>query len=168
MATPRTRPATPRARHGRPRERAVMTRPQYATSRRRAARYGQFLAIQSYIEQNLSRMDLCAETLLPKFGVSRATLYRLFEEEGGVRNYIVDRRLFRAILDISTGPQHRGKIQQAAKRWGFSSAANFNRSVRHTFGGAPGALLRSPQATAADSDVIGAYPSKNILVPLSR
>ncbi|MEL7110100.1 MAG: AraC family transcriptional regulator [Pseudomonadota bacterium] len=148
--------------------RIAIVQPQYASSRRRAARYGQYVSIQSYIEQNLHRLDLCAETLLPKFGVSRATLYRLFEEEGGVRNYIVDRRLFRALLDISSGPQRRGKIQQAAKSWGFSSAANFNRSVRHAFGGAPGSLFRPTAVLQADTDVIGAHPSRNILVPFSR
>ena len=148
--------------------RAALVQPQYSTSRRRAARLDQYRSIQSYIEQNLHQMDLCAETLLPKFGVSRATLYRLFEDEGGVRNYIVDRRLFRALLDISDGSTRRGVIQKAAKSWGFSSAANFNRSVRHAFGGAPGSLFRPKPSDASEAEVIGAYPSRNILVPISR
>lgn len=148
--------------------RAVILQPQYTSSRRRAARHAQYHSIQSYIEQNLSRLDLGAETLLPMFGVSRATLYRLFEEEGGVRNYIVERRLFRALSEISSGPQRRGKIQQAAKSWGFSSAANFNRSVRHAFGDTPGSLFRATAAIAEDADIIGAHPLRNILVPLSQ
>lgn len=121
-------------------------------SPRQSARLVQRAAIDRFIEDNLSRLDLAAEVIVPEFGVSRATLYRLFEDEGGVRKYIVDRRLFRALLDISDGGRRRGNIQQAAKRWGFSSAANFNRSVRQVFGGTPGALFR---ARAEVEPVIG-------------
>lgn len=124
--------------------REAMSEPRYAANVRRASRDAQLRAIQTYIEQNLSRLDLSAEDVLPRFGVSRATLYRMFETYGGVRNYIVDRRLFHALKELSGQGVCRGKIQRAAKRWGFSSAANFNRSVRHVFGGAPGALFREP------------------------
>ena len=127
--------------------RAVLSEPPYPYSARQSARAAQRAAIDRFIEENLARLDLSAETILPQFGVSRATLYRLFEEDGGVRKYIVDRRLFRALLEISTGGARRGVIQHAAKRWGFSSAANFNRSVRHAFGGTPGSLFKE-QAVA--------------------
>jgi len=122
--------------------RALHMRPAPPLSRSKEIRRSQFSRIQAYMESNLGRLDLCAEELLGQFGVSRATLYRLFEQQGGVRNYIVDRRLFRALLELSIGPRRRGQIQQAAKRWGFSSAANFNRSVQQAFGSAPGALFR--------------------------
>ena len=131
--------------------REAIARPIYEVSPRRAARKSQRQAIQAYIEQNLGRLDLCADGLLPHFGVSRATLYRMFEVFGGVRNYIVDRRLFHALLDISDRQSARGKIQQAAKTWGFSSAANFNRSVQHAFGGAPGSLFRERHAGVRSS-----------------
>ncbi|MEM6901225.1 MAG: AraC family transcriptional regulator [Pseudomonadota bacterium] len=124
--------------------RKVLLKPQVSLSPRRAARQTQMRQILQFIERNLGRLDLSAETLLPEFGLSRATLYRLFESQGGVRSYIVDRRLFRALQEISESPSRRGKIQLAAKRWGFSSPSNFNRSVQHVFGASPGALLRSP------------------------
>ena len=124
--------------------REAITQPRYAANVRRASRDVQLRAIQSHIEQNLSRLELSAEDVLPRFGVSRATLYRMFETYGGVRNYIVDRRLFHALKELSGQGVCRGKVQRAAKRWGFSSAANFNRSVQHVFGGAPGALFREP------------------------
>ncbi|MEM7638432.1 MAG: AraC family transcriptional regulator [Pseudomonadota bacterium] len=124
--------------------RAILLMPQRGLSPRRAARQSQLRQILHFIELNLGRLDLSAETLLPEFGLSRATLYRLFEPQGGVRNYIVNRRLFRALLEIADAPSRRGKIQLAAKRWGFSSPSNFNRSVQHVFGASPGALLRKP------------------------
>lgn len=122
-------------------------------SRRQSARQTQLHAIEQCIERNLGRLDLSAETLLPEFGLSRATLYRLFESRGGVRSYIVDRRLFRALMEISDSPTRRGKIQLAAKRWGFSSPSNFNRSVQQVFGASPGALLKRPAKQDLDPKV---------------
>lgn len=138
---------------------AALTAPRHQYSARRSARVAQRVAIDRFIEGRLACLSLSAETILPEFGVSRATLYRLFEEEGGVRKYIVDRRLFRALLEISENGKRRGRIQQAAKRWGFSSAANFNRSVRQVFGGTPGSLFTDQvdafaEQSGADRDPI--------------
>lgn len=100
--------------------------------------------ICDFIERNLESETLSTQTLLAQFGVSRASLYRMFEHEGGVRNYITNRRLFRAVFQISTNPMSRGQIYQAAEKWGFSSAANFSRSVRREFGATPGSLFEAP------------------------
>ncbi|MEO0606915.1 MAG: helix-turn-helix domain-containing protein [Pseudomonadota bacterium] len=116
---------------------------------RRRARKALSDQIAGYIEQHLGAADLCVETLLERFGVSRASLYRMFEERGGVRQYINDRRLYRAVLDISKGPMQRGKIADAAEKWGFSSGANFNRAIRRAFGVAPGSLLKLPDEGVA-------------------
>jgi len=102
--------------------------------------------IGRYIEKHLEAPELSTVTLLREFGVSRATLYRMFEPEGGVRNYISSRRLFRAITNLSREPGVRGKIHEVAERWGFSSDANFSRSVRRAYGAAPGALFRPDRA----------------------
>lgn len=97
--------------------------------------------ISSHIERHLDHWDLSVKTLLRDFGVSRASLYRMFEHHGGVRQYISDRRLVRAVLDITKHPLRRGEISNAAEKWGFSSNANFNRSVKRKFGVAPGSLV---------------------------
>ncbi|MEM9570717.1 MAG: AraC family transcriptional regulator [Pseudomonadota bacterium] len=97
-----------------------------------------------FIERSLSDLNLSPRTILAQFGVSRATLFRIFEPEGGVRNYINSRRLFRAVHQISTNPLTRGEIHKAAERWGFSSDANFNRAVKRAFGTRPSALFEGP------------------------
>lgn len=102
-------------------------------------------AISRHIEQNLDRWDLSVDTILSNFGVSRASLYRLFDDRGGVRQFISDRRLLRAVLDIAKGPLQRGAISNVAERWGFSSGSNFNRAVRREFGVAPGSLINLPE-----------------------
>ncbi len=109
-------------------------------------------AISSYVEQNLDQWDLSVQSILKNFGVSRASLYRMFEDRGGVRQFISDRRLLRAVLDISKGPLLRGKIAAAAEKWGFSSGANFNRAIRREFGVTPGSLINLPDEDASILD----------------
>jgi len=100
--------------------------------------------ICAYIEENLTNARLSTTSLLRQFGVSRATLFRMFEPEGGVRSYINDRRMYRAVFQISIDPMTRGEISKASEMWGFSSDANFNRSVRRNFGVSPSSLFEAP------------------------
>ncbi|MEO1303489.1 MAG: hypothetical protein AAFV37_00845 [Pseudomonadota bacterium] len=100
--------------------------------------------IQRYIERHLGSEDLSAGRILREFGVSRASLYRMFEQMGGVRSYITERRAVRAVLDIWGAGGRRGAAREAADRWGFSSGPNFNRVINRMFGGTPGGLFQSP------------------------
>ena len=111
---------------------------------REKARTALFESICCHIERNIGDPDFTVDTILQNFGVSRASLYRLFEDRGGVRQYISDRRLLHAVLDITARPLRRGDISAAAEKWGFSSNANFNRAVRREFGVTPGALIDVP------------------------
>lgn len=108
---------------------------------RRRARDALQHQICRHIEQNLLDQDLSANTLLRDFGLSRASLYRMFNERGGVRQYINERRLLSAVIEISRQPGQRGIVTQVANKWGFSSGANFNRSVKRRFGVPPGELV---------------------------
>ena len=100
--------------------------------------------ICDYIEEHLHLPTLTTKSILDEFGVSRASLYRIFEREGGVRNYISMRRLFRAVGELATKPTVRGEISKVAEHWGFSSNANFHRSVKTAFGVKPGSLFEYP------------------------
>jgi len=105
--------------------------------------------ICAHIEENLTNAKLSTTSLLHQFGVSRATLFRMFEPEGGVRSYINDRRMYRAVFQISIDPMTRGEISKASEKWGFSSDANFNRSVRRSFGVSPSSLFEAPLESVA-------------------
>jgi len=100
--------------------------------------------IRNFIEDNLSDLSLLPAEICNTFNLSRATLYRMFEADGGVRRYIQDRRLHSAIWDLADGGIHRGRLTEVAEKWGFSSNANFNRAVKSAFGMPPGALFRPP------------------------
>lgn len=108
---------------------------------RRQARDALGDLIFEYIERHLASPDLSVDLILRNFGVSRASLFRIFEPKGGVRQYISDRRLYRAIADITHAPSHRGSINAASEKWGFSSIANFNRAVKRKFGVPPKTLI---------------------------
>lgn len=100
--------------------------------------------IRTYIEENLGDLNLLPAKICERFNLSRATLYRMFEIDGGVRRYIQDRRLYAAVWDLAEGGIHRGRLTAVSEKWGFSSNANFNRAVKIVFGMPPGALFRSP------------------------
>jgi len=111
---------------------------------RAAMRDANHKQIITYIEQRLASKSLAASEIINAFGVSRATLYRLFEEAGGVRTYICDRRVFRALYEIASSPHNRGLIQRASDRWGFTSGTHFNRAVHRLLDSAPGGLFQVP------------------------
>ncbi|MHA7900682.1 MAG: helix-turn-helix domain-containing protein [Henriciella sp.] len=99
-------------------------------------------SICDFIEANLESRTLSTSVLLDHFGVSRASLYRMFQPYGGVRNYITERRALRAVFDLANGSGERGQIQFVSKKWGFASAMDFNRTINRLYGSAPGALYR--------------------------
>lgn len=105
------------------------------------ARNALYEVICRFIEANLGDFELSVARLLCEFGVSRATLFRMFERQGGVRSYIRQRRATRALLDVARQPRQRGAISAAAEQWGFSSAPNFNRVIRELYGISPGAMF---------------------------
>lgn len=100
-----------------------------------------FDRICNFIEGNLGDPDLSSGLILQNFGVSRASLYRMFEDYGGVRCYITHRRITRAVMDIEQAPFERGRMRKAALDWGFSSQPNFNRSIRKAFQTSPSGLF---------------------------
>ena len=112
---------------------------------RRQARDAMADLIREHVERNLDQADLSSTSILKTFGLSRASLFRIFKSDGGVRRYINQRRLFRAVLDIARSEGARGSISQAAERWGFSSNANFNRAVRNQFHVSPSSLVNLPE-----------------------
>lgn len=97
--------------------------------------------IRKYIDSHLGDQTLLPAQICNLFNLSRATLYRMFEADGGVRRFIQDRRLQSAVWDLADGGIQRGRLTRVSEKWGFSSNANFNRAVKTAYGMPPGALL---------------------------
>lgn len=98
----------------------------------RAAVYGK---VQRHVEMHLRDPNLSPESVLASLHFSRASVYRLFEHEGGLAAYIRNRRLRMAADELVRLP-HRG-IQDVASGLGFNDASSFTRAFRRAFDIAP-------------------------------
>ncbi|ADG12367.1 AraC family transcriptional regulator [Caulobacter segnis] len=105
---------------------------------RRAVSESRLTQIRRFIDANLHEPGLGPEMLSRQFGLSRASLYRLFEPLGGVREHIQGRRL-RRVFDALTDPSLRHlPLSQVAEGHGFSAWSSFARAFKARFGMSPG------------------------------
>ena len=106
-------------------------------------------SIKRFLELHLDARDpLAIEALCGRFACSRATLYRMFEADGGLVNYIRYRRLQHALIELIS-PGHRRRIIDIAIQSQFASEATFNRAFRRLFGIPPGEARDLARSSAA-------------------
>ncbi|WP_431858156.1 helix-turn-helix domain-containing protein [Azospirillum sp.] len=105
-------------------------------------------AIKRCIEDNLADPEFGAADICRTFGMSRPTLYRLFEPMGGVSAYILQRRLARSMAELVSAGQ-RQRIADIAYKWGFGSETSFSRAFRTAFGLSPRDARQGRPAYAA-------------------
>ena len=102
-------------------------------------------SIKRHLDSNLDARDgLSIDAICRRFACSRATLYRLFEADGGPVNYVRERRLQHAFIELIS-PGHRRRIIDIAMHSQFASEATFNRAFRRMFGIPPGAARELAQ-----------------------
>lgn len=89
---------------------------------------------ERFIAANLLDPDLDADAVAKACGGSRATLYRTFEEDGGVHRFIQQRRLEQAHQRLW---RRDGSVGDIAYQHGFSSQPHFSRVFRQRFGYSP-------------------------------
>lgn len=95
------------------------------------------LRAKRVIEANLDRPEMSVAEIAKAAGLSRASLYRLFEPFGGVRRYIQRRRLaccFRQITDPAFANR---AIADIAYDNGFNSEAHFSHAFKREFSMTP-------------------------------
>ena len=88
------------------------------------------------IERRLGSPALTIANLCRELGVSRTTLHRLFETDGGVRAYIRGRRLEAVRLALADTAMVE-PIHALAERFAFSDAAHLSRLFRARYGLTP-------------------------------
>jgi len=98
----------------------------------RAAVYGQ---VRRHVEANLHDPNLTPESVLASLYLSRASVYRLFEHEGGLAAYIRNRRLRVAADHLVRFPHM--EVRDIAAGTGFNDASSFTRAFRRAFDIAP-------------------------------
>ncbi|MEM9250687.1 MAG: helix-turn-helix domain-containing protein [Pseudomonadota bacterium] len=110
-------------------------------------------AVRAYINENLTASTVSPDALGARFGVSRATLYRAFKDDGGIERYVLARRLDAALSSLARSPSERGAVARTAEHWGFSSASYFSREFKRRFGFSPTEITGSRNDPLARSDV---------------
>ncbi len=122
--------------------------------------------LKRVIHENLGSALLDADWLCRTQGVSRATLYRLFEPLGGVAAYILAARLretHRALL----APDETRSIAEIALGVGFFDPGAFSRAFRRRYGCSPRELRADALAGLSQAGVpIGA--DEALVLPLTR
>ena len=106
-----------------------------AEGSRAAAQAAMLGRLQRYILSNLSEEGLTPEGILAEFAISRPTLYRMFEHEGGLGAYIRHCRLQEAASELVRAP--RVTVTEIAYGLCFSSASDFTRAFRRFYGMTP-------------------------------
>lgn len=110
---------------------------------RGALDYPKVYRVRRLMQEHLSDADLTPEALAGLSGLSRASIYRLFRERGGVQQELFRMRLQRAAAELADPTLAGLTVAEISFRCGFKSAAHFSRLFKETFG-------RSPRAFRAE------------------
>ncbi|MEW2385237.1 helix-turn-helix domain-containing protein [Micromonospora sp. NPDC047707] len=99
-----------------------------------------FARIHAFMDRHLGDPDLTPRAVAEAHHISLRTLHRLFEgEEETVAQSIRRRRLERCRKDLLEPVQRPLRVQQIARRWGFTDPAHFSRAFRSAYGMSPAA-----------------------------
>ncbi|MDI3560753.1 helix-turn-helix domain-containing protein [Bradyrhizobium sp. Arg816] len=106
----------------------------------RAERHLYLALIKRHIADNLETDALTVAAICHHFQISRATLYRLFEADGGLAHYVREQRLNLAFRQLISPSAEDTRLIDLAVGMRFSSDSTFIRAFRRKFGLTPGEL----------------------------
>jgi len=122
-----------------------------------------FVTIRRYIDRKLASPDLSASSIAAEFGLSRASLYRLFEPAGGIAKYIRKVRLSRAYQEITAAEFSNRRIGFIAYQLGFKNVSAFSRLFHEVYGVTPGEARERARQTVAKSEyAVPAGPGESL------
>lgn len=103
-----------------------------------------------FVEVHLKSPLLNVDAICSALGISRRTLYRLFEPEGGVQHHIQARRL-EHIRSALIDPSETRRISEIAVEFGFPRSDHFARAFKLRFGRSA-SEMRDGALLAADAN----------------
>ena len=101
------------------------------------------VAIKVYIADHYDKQNFGVTQLVAEFGVSRATIFRMFEPLGGVARYILALRLQKAMLELGSSSNSHLRINDIARSLGFANGPSFARAFRAHYAINPSAIRRN-------------------------
>jgi len=125
---------------------ALRATPEVCERSRGAARQMMRRAIERHIDTNLADPALGPDSIASRFGLSRRSLYLLFEDSdsSGLSGRVREQRLARAADDLQA--ERSCSVLEVAMRWGFGDLSHFSRLFKRRFGASPGAWRSRGQA----------------------
>lgn len=116
--------------------------------------------IKTYVDAHLSDANLSPDLLCLRLGVSRSTLYRLFEPNGGIASFIRDRRLNR-VQRALRDPLDLRHIGDIADSVGLTNPISFSRAFKRDLGLTPGEYREHAQrALGSQERAISSAPDE--------
>ena len=112
--------------------------------------------MKKYLRRNLDDPDLGAHSLEREFHRSRATIYRIFTDDGGVASFIRTERLRRCHAQLTSGDVDGTTLATIASSSGLDPT-HFSRMFRNQYGCAPSELHRAAQAARLDRPESNGY-----------
>ncbi len=116
----------------------------------RAERHLYLAMIKRHIAANLDTDALVVQDLCRRFQISRASLYRLFEADGGFAHYVQEQRLNRGLMLLISPAARDKRLIDLAVDLQFSSDSTFVRAFRRQFGLTPGEIRNMSEAWIRD------------------
>lgn len=103
-----------------------------------------------FIESHMADRGLDAAAIAAGLGLSRSSLYRLFQPYGGVAVYIMGRRVaaVRDALEVGASIP----LTELAARFGFTDESHLNRRFSRVYGQPVGSYRRAVAMESQDSD----------------
>jgi AraC-like DNA-binding protein/mannose-6-phosphate isomerase-like protein (cupin superfamily) len=132
----------------------------------RAERHLYLAMIKRRIADNLETDALAVSELCRHFQISRATLYRLFEADGGLAHYVREQRLNLAFRQLLSPTAQDKRLIDLAIGLRFSSDSTFIRAFRRKFGLTPGELRELADTWLRETGAIPAFDT--VLHQLAR
>jgi AraC-like DNA-binding protein len=120
----------------------------------RAERHLYRAIIKGHIASNLESGSLSAADLCRRFRIPRASLYRLFEADGGLARYVQEQRLNRALILLVASASRDKRLIDLAVDLQFSSDSTFVRAFRRKFGLTPGEIRDMAEAWLRERGVV--------------
>jgi AraC-like DNA-binding protein len=120
----------------------------------RAERHLYRAIIKGHIASNLESGSFSAADLCRRFRIPRASLYRLFEADGGLARYVQEQRLNRALILLVAPASRDKRLIDLAVDLQFSSDSTFVRAFRRKFGLTPGEIRDMAEAWLRERGVV--------------
>ncbi|WP_260684459.1 helix-turn-helix domain-containing protein [Rhodococcus sp. KBS0724] len=107
----------------------------------------------TYILDHLGESWLSPTTICVALAVSRAQLYRAFNDDGGIAQVIRRKRLEHAYRELTTSDSENMSVEEISRRWGFTSKPQFVRAFDAFYGTTPSRVRLEGRRTIGNPSI---------------